>query len=749
MNKFKIYLLLVPIVCIAFSSIVNAKDIRIALRAHQGVSAALTQWQPTADHLSSKIPGYRFIMVPFTNISEMNQAVSSGDFQFNLTNPSSAIEYINRYNSKPLATLVNKRQGKGYSQFGSVIFTLSDQSDIHSLRDLKGKTFIAVDEQAFGGWRVAWLELLKNNINPFVDFKSLKFGVGNQENVVYSVLNGKADAGAVRTDMLERMAFKGKINLTDFKVIGEKKKKGFPFLLSTDLYPEWLFSSVGKTDKTLQEAVSKELLLISKIDDAAINGEYIKWITPLDYSPVNDLLKKLKVGPYNIAKMGVYESLVSQYGLAIAITIIVFILIILSFIYVLRLNRKILAAKSSLKDEMAMRSNLERQLMHSQRIESLGQLTGGIAHDFNNMLASIIGYTELAMYTESVKNDDKLSSYLKQVLKASNKSSDLIKQMLAFSRTGNPIDERKDIFISNLVSDIYQLLKPMVPSSINLVTKPFDESLFVNTNQGMMTQVIVNLYLNAKDAIPNNSGQITLSIDMEHFNTLDKHCSSCHQDIRGSFIVISIEDDGSGINANTITHLFDPFFSTKEVGKGTGMGLSMVHGIVHKLNGHILVESEIGKGTTFKILLPETEKTEVLESVDVPSINKIDTSKNINRHILVVDDESSLTIYLTELLKQQGFNVTTFNHSEKALEYFIDNHDEIDLVITDQTMPFLSGVELSKKMIEYDNDVSIILCSGFSEEIANDVSLISNIKVTMDKPIQSDKLFNHIYSILK
>ena len=748
MIKLKHVQLFIIFIAIALSPTANAKDIRIALRAHQGASVALAQWQPTADYLSRKIPGYHFIMVPFTNISEMNQAVSSGDFQFNLTNPSSAIEYFNRYGSQPLVTLVNKRQGKGYSQFGSVIFTRSTQRDIKKLQDLKGKTFIAVDEQAFGGWRVAWYELLKNDINPFDDFKLIKFARGTQQGVVDAVLSGEADAGTVRTDMLERMAARGEINLSDVKILGQKKKNNFPFLLSTDLYPEWLFSTVGKVDKSLQEAVTKELLLITMHDNAAASGKYVKWIPPLDYSPVDQLLKELNVGPYNIATMGAYKRVVTQYGYAISIAIIIFTLISVAFIYLLHLNRKILVAQKSLKEEIVVRSNLERQLMHSQRVESLGHLTGGIAHDFNNMLASIIGYTELSMLSDTVKNDEKVMGYLNQVITASNNSSDLIKQMLAFSRTEGATGTRADILISNLVNDIYRLLKPVLPSSINLVTKPFDKSIFVNTDSGMITQVIVNLYLNAKDAMQNSHGEISLAIDVVSFDTLDTFCTSCHQDIRGDFVSVSVKDNGSGINADNIAHLFDPFFSTKDVGKGTGMGLSMVHGIVHKLDGHILVDSEVGKGTTITILLPKTDKSKKNTSPVNLLANNQDKSRNINHHIVVVDDEVSLTVYLSEMLKQQGFKVSSFNHSEKALGFIKDNSEDIDLVITDQTMPFLTGVELSEKMNNDSKGVPVIICSGFSKTIIDDIGLTQNIKFILSKPIQSDELLEKIYSSL-
>ena len=278
-----------------FSNIVSADEIRIALRAHKGLEQGMQQWQATADYLSERIPEHRFTMVPFDNISALNQAISRKEFDFCLTNPSSYIKHKIDYGAQPLATLVNKRQGKGYSKFGAVIFTRSDRADITKLSDLMDKSFIAVDELAFGGWRVAWEELLKNKINPFVDFKSVSFAGGIQQDVVFAVRDGNADAGAVRTDMLERLAASGKINLGDFKVIGNKQTEDFPFLHSTSLYPEWVFSASRTVGDNLKTKVVAALFSIPGDSVAAIRGKYVGWISPLDYSSVETLLKKLHV----------------------------------------------------------------------------------------------------------------------------------------------------------------------------------------------------------------------------------------------------------------------------------------------------------------------------------------------------------------------------------------------------------------------------------------------------------------------
>lgn len=588
-----------------FSGFASAEDIRIALRTHKGAQIGLAKWQATADHLSKKIPGYRFILVPFENNSSLNQAISTRTFHFCITNPASGIEHKIRYGAQPLATLVNKRQGKSYSEFGSVIFTHADRHDVNTLQDLKGKIFIGVDELGFGGWRVAWLELLQNNINPYTDFSELHFAGGIQQNVVYAVRDKKVAAGSVRTDMLERMAAAGEININNFKVLAQKESKNFPFLHSTKLYPEWMFSSVIKMDNKFKTNVIEALFSIQKDSVAAKTGKYTNWISPLDYIPVENLLKELKVGPYNIATMDAYKRLVSQYGTIVVIIIFIILFLILTILYVLRLNKEVLQSKELLKHETELSNKLEIQLLHSQRIESLGKLTGGIAHEFNNLLASILGYTELALDTENVKKDKKLTKYLTQVVNASDKSAELVNQMLIFSRTEGASDKKEDLSVVALLTDVGKLLQPIIPVNFSVnINKP-DKYLFINANSVMMTQALMNLYLNAKDAIENKNGVITIDSKIISFRAPYEICNSCHQDIQGEYVEISVEDNGCGIDTETIKHLCVPFFTTKEVGKGIGMGLSIVHGIIHKHSGHILIGSKVGVGTTVKLLLPK------------------------------------------------------------------------------------------------------------------------------------------------
>jgi len=335
------------------------EEIKIALRANRGAEKGLARWQPTADYLSSQIPGYRFSMIPFENNSELNQAVSRGDFHFVLTNPASAVEHTIRYGTQHIATLSNKRQGKGYTKFGSVIFTRSDRNDINDLQDLRGKTFMGVDEIGFGGWRVAWLELLKHNIDPYQDFKEIRFGGGVQPNVVNAVLSGKVDAGSVRTDMLERMAAKGKIKLSDIKVLNLHESRDFPFLHSSTLYPEWSFSRTKVADEAVANKVATSLLIVNENHVAAKAGKYMGWVIPSNYQSVSNLLKELKVGPFHTSSHMEAKQFWSKYLALIISVFTVFVFLVGLTIYIIKTNRRLQQAQNNLESEMAQRKNVE------------------------------------------------------------------------------------------------------------------------------------------------------------------------------------------------------------------------------------------------------------------------------------------------------------------------------------------------------------------------------------------------------
>lgn len=276
-----------------------AEEYKVAVRAHRGIEIAIKQWQPTMQALEKALPEHHFTLIPIVNINEITERAGKGEFHFVLTNPSSYVELNELYDAKALVTLNNKRVNTAQSQFGSVIFTHARNSEIMGLSSMKGKSLMAVSEPAFGGWRVAWLEMLGQGFDPYRDLKLVSFTESRtQPEVVMAVLDGKVDIGVVRTDLLERLEAEGKIDMRSLRVINNQDIKEFPFFLSAALYPEWPLAALTTVPSGHIEQVKSALRDISVNSKAAVAGNYVGWISPLDYTSVRDLMKTLQVGPY-------------------------------------------------------------------------------------------------------------------------------------------------------------------------------------------------------------------------------------------------------------------------------------------------------------------------------------------------------------------------------------------------------------------------------------------------------------------
>ena len=388
--------------------------------------------------------------------------------------------------------------------------------------------------------------------------------------------------------------------------------------------------------------------------------------------------------------------------------------------------------------------DLQQQLIQAQKMESIGQLTGGIAHDFNNMLGSIMGFTQLSQKRQAAIDDQKLKSYLDQVLLAGERARDLVKQMLAFSRTevGKVADINPDLIIDEVIS----MLRPILPSSIDIEINTEANGTFIKCNAVQLNQILMNLCINARDAM---SGKGMISLITRTIKKEDGICTSCHKPVNGNFVSIIVSDTGCGIPEEIKSSIFQPFISTKEVGKGTGMGLAMVHGIVHQHNGHIIVDSTPGEGTTFSLLLPviENETRDLMPPQQ--DISSVESNHHlVKKHIMVVDDEISICQLFAEFLIDNGYEISTFIHSEEALKAFEKSPDKFDCLITDQTMPKLTGIELASKISRIRKDFPIVIQTGYSDQINEQIIEDSIVSVLLKKPVDIDEMISTINNIL-
>lgn len=334
------------------------QNIKIGVLAHRGSETALKMWTPTSDYLTKSIPRYSFSIWPL-GFGEIRQAVERGEVDFVLTNSSIYVELEARYGANRIATLQNGGWQGGETVFGGVIFCRSDRSDINTLADLRGKSFLAVDETSLGGWHAAWRELKQHGLDPQSDFSGLRFAGTTHDAVVYAVRDKKVDAGTVRTDTFERMAAAGKIDIRAFRILNQQQEKGFPFLLSTRLYPEWPLAAATHTDLELAEEVAVALFKMPHDSPAAKEGGTAGWTIPLDYHPVHELMKELRLGPYKDFGKITLSDVIRLYWHWIALAIAAILILIVLTLHVLRLNQRLVRSKQLVEEA---RNGLEQEV---------------------------------------------------------------------------------------------------------------------------------------------------------------------------------------------------------------------------------------------------------------------------------------------------------------------------------------------------------------------------------------------------
>ncbi len=346
-------------------------EVRVAVLAQRGENYASASWQPTADYLNQKLPGYHFTVTPM-DFSAIRQAVADGTTDFVITNSGMYLDFDIQYGINRIATLKNRWRDKRYMTFGGVIFRHAGRNDIRTLADLKGKTFMAVDESSLGGWQAAWGALHDAGVDPYRDFRFLSFG-GTHDAVVYAVLDGRMDAGTVRTDTLERMAAEGKIRMENFVVLDEKAEPGkdFPFVLSTRLYPEWPIAALKHTARGLAEKVAVALMSMPEDSPAAQAASSAGWTIALNYEPINELYLKLHLGPYKDVGVISLQSVLEKYRYLVFAGAALLLFLAAVAIYFYRLNRRLRDAQKQIESELLQRRESEEALrIRSAAIEA-------------------------------------------------------------------------------------------------------------------------------------------------------------------------------------------------------------------------------------------------------------------------------------------------------------------------------------------------------------------------------------------
>ena len=382
----------------------------------------------------------------------------------------------------------------------------------------------------------------------------------------------------------------------------------------------------------------------------------------------------------------------------------------------------------------AERSELEVQLRQTQKMEAIGTLAGGIAHDFNNILGAILGYTELLQLKTTGNND--IASHLQKILEAGHRAKDLVKQILTFSR--HKEQELKPVQINLIAREALKLLRASLPTTID-IRQHIDSTAWILGDPTQIHQILMNLCTNANHAMQKDGGVLEVHLSNENV--------SVQKDMRypelkpGAYLKLTVNDNGCGMSPEIMNQIFDPFFTTKDKSEGTGMGLSLVHGIVQSHGGRIYAESVKGSGSRFDIFFPAIEAVAISENLSEKKIQKG------TGHILFVDDEPFLVDLGKEILQTLGYEVTKSNSSTEALKIFKSHPHNFDIVITDMTMPKMAGDELAKNLISIRPDIPIIMCTGYSDAMTEKEALQLGIRAFIMKPLVIEELADVIRDV--
>ncbi len=389
------------------------------------------------------------------------------------------------------------------------------------------------------------------------------------------------------------------------------------------------------------------------------------------------------------------------------------------------------------KEAEEARGRLEAQLRQAQKMEAIGHLSGGIAHDFNNILTGILGYLTLAGERQDDMRDARLGRYLDQARKASLRARDLIQQMLTFSRGGKGVS--RPVEIAGLIEEAVSLLKSSLPSTVEVATQAQAGLDAVKIDPVQVEQVLLNLCINARDAM---KGIGSIAVRVHSSRVSGGLCASCQKSFDGPFVELSVQDSGGGIAPDVMDRMFEPFFTTKEAGRGSGMGLAMVHGIVHEHGGHIEVNSA-PSGTTFRIFLPPfvDEAGGTRAAQGTASLRAGKPRAKLSGHALVVDDEQVVGNFMSELLREWGLEVSLQRSGIEAAAWLERRGPELDVVVTDQTMPKMTGLDLARRISGKFPGLPVLLYTGYAENLDERQLARAGVRALLRKPVDPDLLF--------
>jgi len=576
----------------------------LAQNVQLAISRAVS-WTPMARYLSSRIPGFRFEIVPLP-LPELRRATEKGVIDYVFTNPGQYVELEEAVGINRIVTLKKAITGGISNVFGAVIFVRADRTDIKNLGDLKGKVFAAVAPRAFGGFQMAWREFKAGGIDPFKDFKEIRFMGFPQDDIVIAVRDGKIDAGTVRTDVLETMDEEDIIKFDDFRVLNGQKLAGPKMALSTRLYPEWPLAAMPHVPAELSERVALALLSLKADSPEMLAAGYTGWTVPLDYKPVHDLFRDLEIGPYARDDVGILQILVRHWEWVVFASVLM-VMIILHGIrteyLVQRRTRELSQVNRELEHQINERLSAEEQvrqheaeLAHVSRVSVIGEMTSGLAHELRQPLAAIRNYAEGGIRRLRRKNGDsgELGEALRLINEQAGRAGQIIARVRGYMRKREP--RREAVDLNKAVEEAVTLFRHDAGNTgvvLRLELAPDLPPVMGDLIE--IEQMIINLGRNALDAMAETySGYGGKQKRLEIATA-----------VSDGGVVVRITDTGPGLPEDEMETIWQPFVTTKET--GLGLGLAICRSIAEAHGGRIWAEPAATGGLSVAFEIPAGE----------------------------------------------------------------------------------------------------------------------------------------------
>jgi len=575
------------------------RPIRVGVLAYRGGDHANAAWEPTIRYLADRFPGRGAVMLPL-DLAGMETAVQAGTVDFILTNTGNYVELEARHGVTRIATLHSARAGASGGAVGSALIVRATRSDIRDLEDLKGRTVMATDPDAFGGFQVAWGAMLKAGVDPFRDLKDLRFSGFPVDRVAFAVRDGVVDAGVLRACVLEELADEGRLDPADFRVLAPRTATGFACALSTELYPDWPLARLASTPEELAKEVVVALFQMPGDHPAAKAGGYEGWTVPLDYQPVHALFRSLRIGPYRSLRDVSLIDVAREHWLWLALAALALLWWAAHSLRVEHLIKlrtaELRAANRDLVREIAERRRAEetarerqKDMDHVARLSILGEMASNLAHELNQPLGAITNYARgcTRRLEAGMGSPDELIEVTRAIAAQAERAGQIIARIRNFVRKRASLMEPMDI--NEAVRAAAALCEARARGDgISLTLSLADGLPPVLADSVQIEQVVLNLIKNALDAmtgLPPDGGVTVRS----------------GRDAEGQVEVL-VADRGHGLPEEARHRLFDPFFTTKA--EGMGLGLSICRTILESHGGHLWASDHPGGGVVMRFVLP-------------------------------------------------------------------------------------------------------------------------------------------------